>query len=1590
MQKMTPLNRLQYLLVLFLMLIWGASNSYSQCPTVLDGEQSFCNIPTPLVADLVANDTGGGVRWFSSANSTTPLSNSTPLTHGGIYYAGDTTGVCTTREHVIVTIVGPPVGLNFQGVCVDNPNDATISDLFAIGNDVRWYNTPSGGAPLLPSTVLTDNTIYYADQANPDTGCRTSRLAVYVNVGVVPVSTGSSVQEFCSTQDPVPTVADLVTNNNNNNWYETPTSATPLDTSTPLVDGQSYYATTVDSPCESIERFEVLVVLTPPNDSGEDGSFEVCENDINNSYTINLFDGLGGTPNSNGVWTGPFPTSNGGLGTVNIVGMIIEDSPYVFTYTVSSSVLCDPSSSTVSITIMEGPDAGSDSALELCDTDESVDLFTMLGGTPDVGGTWSPALSSGTGLFDPSVDSPGDYTYTVPGSLPCSSQSAIVTVVVSAMPDAGLDGTVDICSNSGPIDLFSSLGGTPEVGGTWSPALSSGTGIYDPLIDNPGVYTYTVFGTPPCGDDTANVIVTLTQAPDAGLDAILDLCEDDSPVDLFEVLGGTPNPGGEWSPTLSSGTGVFNPQVDPAGVYNYTVSGTSPCADDSATVTISITPAADAGIDGYLGLCETDSPVDLFTILGGTPDSGGTWSPALSSGTGVFDPQVDSAGVYTYEVEGVSPCGNDQANVTVTVFSKPDAGNDRSIELCETDSPVDLFAILGGAPEIGGTWSPALSSGNGIFDPTTDAPGVYTYHVSSSTIFCGDDSATVTVSVTPAADAGLDGFIDLCETDGPIDLFTVLGGTPDIGGVWSPALSSGTGIFDSQVDPPGVYTYTVSGTSPCNDDDSAVVTVSIIPSADADLDGSLDLCESDNPIDLFTILGGTPDSGGTWSPTLSSGTGIFDPQVDPPGVYTYTVSGTSPCADDSAIVTITITPAADAGLDGFIDLCETDGPIDLFTVLGGTPDTDGVWSPTLSSGTGIFDPQVDLAGVYTYTVSGTSPCNDDDSAEVTVSIIPSADAGLDGSLDLCESDNPIDLFTILGGTPDSGGTWSPTLSSGTGVFDPQVDSAGVYTYTISGTSPCADDSAIVTITITPAADAGLDGFIDLCETDGPIDLFTVLGGTPDTDGVWSPALSSGTGIFDPQVDLAGVYTYTVSGTSPCNDDDSAEVTVSIIPAADAGLDGSLDLCETDSPIDLFTILGGTPDSGGTWSPTLSSGTGVFDPQVDSAGVYTYTVSGTSPCADDSATVTITITPAADAGLDGFIDLCETDGPIDLFTVLGGTPDTGGVWSPALSSGTGIFDPQVDLAGVYTYTVSGTSPCNDDDSAEVTVSIIPSADAGLDGSLDLCESDNPIDLFTILGGTPDSGGTWSPTLSSGTGVFDPQVDSAGVYTYTVSGTSPCADDSATVTITITPAADAGLDGFIDLCETDGPIDLFTVLGGTPDTDGVWSPALSSGTGIFDPQVDPPGVYTYTVSGTSPCNDDDSAEVTVSIIPAADAGLDGSLDLCESDNPIDLFTILGGTPDSGGTWSPTLSSGTGVFDPQVDSAGVYTYTVSGTSPCADDSATVTITITPAADAGLDGFIDLCETDGPIDLFTVLGGTPDTDGVWSPALSSGTGIF
>ncbi|WP_179338323.1 gliding motility-associated C-terminal domain-containing protein [Winogradskyella ludwigii] len=1481
------------ILIAFLLtsIISGFTTVNAQCPIVTNNTQTLCDIESLLVGDLQATDSGGGVFWYATATSTVPLSNSENLINGEDYYADDSTGTCGTRSRVDIIIFGPPTGSNFQGVCLDDSSLATVSDLEATGNDVQWYLSSSGGTALNDTDVLMDNTLYYADQASPDGSCRTSRLSVLVIVGSTPIPTGDSIQQFCVNPSVTPTIGDLVASGTNN-WYISLFSALALSPSTPLINGQTYYATSLDPPCESTGRFPVLVML-----------------DI-------------------------------------------------------------------------APNAGEDSLLDLCETNisSSIDLFLELGGLPDTGGFWTPTLNSGTGIFDPSIDLAGEYTYTVNSNNSCPDESAIVTVNITPKPNAGTDGAIDLCSTSDVIDLFLSLGNTPDIGGIWSPTLASGTGEFNPAVDADGIYTYTVSGTAPCIDETATVTVSVTPYKDAGENASIDICDNVGTINLFNSLGGTPDLGGIWSPALNSGTNIFDPSVDSPGIFTYSFAGNTPCPDESATVNVNINPLPNPGSNGTLEICSNDSNTfNLLNSLGGTPDGGGTWFPALNSGTGVFDPSIDTVGIYTYTVSGITPCPDASADVNVVFIQEPDAGISAEIEICSNEGIINLFENLDGTPEIGGTWSPALASGSGIYDPLVDLNDTYTYTV-IGTNPCADATATITITLNPFSNAGLNGTVIICTEDGTINLFDSLGGSPQSGGIWSPALASGTGVFDPSIDAADTYTYTISGIGSCSDD-SATVEVSIEISPDAGTDSTLTLCSLTNTVNLFNSLNGNPQLGGTWSPTLASGTGVFNPNIDADGIYTYTI--TSICGSSAAEVTVTSTDANSAGTDGTVEFCSTDTTIiNLFDSLGGNPDNGGTWTPTLTSGTGIFDPTIDTAGSYTYTVLNSATLCPDDSATIEVSIIQGPDAGNDGVLNLCNSTNTVNLFDSLSGNPESGGTWTPTLNSGTGLFDPNTDAEGIYTYTLNNS--CGTNSATVAVSFSNTNDAGTDGSIDFCSTDAIVDLFNSLGGTPDIGGTWTPTLTSGTGMFDPSIDPSGLYTYTISSASATCPDATAVVTVSVLQGPDVGNDGSLNLCNSTDTVNLFESLGGTPETGGTWTPTLNSGTGVLDPNIDAEGIYTYTLSNS--CGTNSATVIVSFSDTNDAGTDEAIELCNTEPAFNLFNSLGGTPDVGGTWTPALASGSDTFDPSIDGSGIYTYTISSASATCPDATAAVTVSVLQSPDAGNDGSLNLCNSTAITNLFESLSGTPETGGIWTPSLNSGTGIFDPNVDAEGTYTYTLSNS--CGTNSATVAVSFSDTNDAGMDGTIELCNTDTIVDLFNSLEGTPDIGGTWTPTLTSGTGMFDPSIDPSGLYTYTISSASATCPDATAIVNVSVLQEPNAGNDGTLDLCSNLGSVDLISGLSGAPDTGGIWTPALNSGTGIFDPTIDAAGNYTYSLSNT--CGSSSAIVTVLISTANDAGTDGSIEFCSNDVATDLFDSLGGTPQSGGLWTPALTSGTGMF
>lgn len=1408
---------------------------------------------------------------------------------------------------------------------------------------------------------------------------------------------------------------------------------------------------------------------------GTNGTATLCSN----GASVQLINYLGGSPDPGGTWSGP--AAHPGTFDPTI------DAPGVFTYTVPGPPVA---SATVTVSVVAAPNAGSSSSYTACNNDAPFSMRSKLGGSPQPGGTWSPG---GGDTFTPGTGIPGIYTYTVLGTAPCPNATATLTITVNTVPSAGGNGTLNTCSNGPVVDLFTKLTGTPDAGGAWTLAAAPVSNSFTPGVSIPGTYVYTVNGTPPCPNASANVVVTVVTAPDAGSSRSLTVCSDDAPFNMRAQLGGTPDAGGTWSP---SSTGTFTPGTSTPGGYTYTVAGAPPCANAMAVLTITVREAPDAGTSRPVAVCSDGAVFTLLDSLGGTPDAGGTWTGPGGAHSGQFQPGTDQGGAYVYHVAGQAPCDPATATVTVTVRAAPNAGTSTSVTKCSNNPSFTLISQLGGTPAPGGTWrSPLdLPFPSGTFVPGTSLPGTYTYRVNGQAP-CAPAVATVTVAVVAAPNAGTSVTHPVCSSDAAFALFPLLGGTPNVGGTWTgPGGPVPAGNFTPGTSPAGVYTYTVVGTSPCANA-TATVTVNVVTAANAGSNGSVTLCSTSPNENLFTHLGGTPNAGGTWTKpgggTLAGG--IYQPAnpAHPAGNYTYTVTGSAPCPNVSAIVQVVENQAPQAGVDGITVQCSTNPPFNMGSILGAPVDAGGAWINAANATVpATFTPGSTPSGVYRYVVNGLAPCAND-TGKVTIQVNTAPVAGTNGAITVCSDAAPVDLFAQLGGTPDAGGTWKdPTNAANNGSFVPGLGAVqGGYTYTVAGLSPCANASAVVTVTQHRRPVAGTSATVALCSTDAAVNLFNSIGGTPDVGGTWTgPGGNSSNGVFIPSIAGTFVYKYKVTGTAPCGPD-SALITVNVSQAPDAGISDTITICSGQAVVDLFDGLGGTPDLNGTW--TDLSGTGrlsshFFNPGVPTqlpAGNYNfrYLVPANGTCAGDTATVRVTIVPILDAGNNGTKAVCSSQTQVNLFTGLGGTPQPGGEWidmdgtgqvtgqyfnangagagtfhfryrltgalgcnsdsavvtvnvtaapnaghegwatfcsdgppvnlfpyiSPAQANGTwrkpapgnqvfsGTYVPSTFDPGDYTYTVSGIAPC----SAVVTVLHVAETQGPNPGNpavVTKCANSASFNMTAALGGTPALNGTWrDPFNQPHSSTFVPGQDSSGVYIYTVTGTFPCGDKSSSLTVNVNPVPQAGGDNTITVCDNAAGFPLFPLLTGA-QTGGTWfdPDSILYSTGYYTPGVSHPGRYRYVVAGIAPCGLA-VGTVTVFEVAHANAGRDTSVAYCLGTGSVQLVNVLGGPHEMTGTWTGPAPSNpyfSGTFLPGTNAPGTYTYHVNGTPPCANDSSTVTISVATPPNAGLSRNINICSTAQPFAMVDSLGGTPDLNGTWYrlPSGPASNGVF
>uniref|UniRef100_UPI00404A14A4 leucine-rich repeat protein n=3 Tax=Flavobacterium sp. TaxID=239 RepID=UPI00404A14A4 len=194
-----------------------------------ENTQSFTYAAT--ISDLEA--TGTDLQWYDVATDGTALATNTVLSTGTYYVSQTLDGCESERTEVSVTInlatEAPTTTFSTQIFAGD---DKTVADLQITGSNIIWYDAANEGNVLTNTTILVDETTYYASQTIEGLESE-NRVAITVN----------RISEETQTLVTGSTVADLVatpTSGTSAQWFASSTSEDALQNTTVLVEG-SYF-----------------------------------------------------------------------------------------------------------------------------------------------------------------------------------------------------------------------------------------------------------------------------------------------------------------------------------------------------------------------------------------------------------------------------------------------------------------------------------------------------------------------------------------------------------------------------------------------------------------------------------------------------------------------------------------------------------------------------------------------------------------------------------------------------------------------------------------------------------------------------------------------------------------------------------------------------------------------------------------------------------------------------------------------------------------------------------------------------------------------------------------------------------------------------------------------------------------------------------------------------------------------------------------------------------------------------------------------------------------------------------------------------
>lgn len=715
------------------------------------------------------------------------------------------------------------------------------------------------------------------------------------------------------------------------------------------------------------------------------------------------------------------------------------------------------------------------------------------------------------------------------------------------------DAEVEVCEGN-TICLFEELPVGIDPGGTWTDPEGAFVECVTVNSSNEeGIYTYNYFnseGNPVTYELLVILIETVFLQGDT-----LQICENGS-FCMFPLLPASPGPFGTWSGPegwIWGGTdcGDFNPDTDPPGTYLYSEVGQEGCVNNY-TIHLQYT---NLGIVQSVAYCNTAFLCLENLLSDNSLPTGGTWyGPDGVVISDCLDPTTAIEGVYTYEYFDEGNCLT-TAGIDIEFGDIAHTGAYTEYGFCDQNDSFSPFEVMNGNPDEGGQW--VLYEGNDDFvtffsdwdlslsaaylqENLNDPSNFYLVYILGIEP-CPPSFDTLQVSTFQPFNPGPDIEISVCYDPAPIDLNNYLGFGAEDSGLFTDPFSGDT--ISNMVDASNYnegdtiqanYTGGIPNSSCQN---SALIEIILLPS-DISLgdDVNLDVCENDPAFDLNDFIAGNPNEPeyeGIWTGPggIFLDSTIFTPGVSIPGTYIY--EGAYGCTDDSLFVDITVIEQFNAGDFTQTTLCVNSPPVDLFSLIEGTPDPDGTFS-IMDSGeaiSNILDPSDYSPGlsVQLEYSGGELNCFDSSILEITF-LSANANAGISNLVTVCSSDQFIEMIQFLNGNPQPGGTWtSPTGNLFGNFFTPGIDVPGTYTYTVSNS--CGSDSA--TLTITTISGIEITNLDTECSAD--LELYTlsfdITGGSEPYFANGSPLVGSS---FSMDFASGNPYSIAITGSGNCD------------------------------------------------------------------------------------------------------------------------------------------------------------------------------------------------------------------------------------------------------------------------------------------------------------------------------------------------------------------------------------------------------------------------------------------------------------------------